>query len=290
MKTTTLIKPIIALVALSLMGAGCSKTNSQSGTPVQVGPQAIVNPVVIDPPAPGSNVGSGGLVGNAGAGNFNTGGATVAFAPTSLQTLTDYVATHPLNNPTNLQLNVNLAQSDPGRYGGSISISYVDNGIPYSGIFKAGMGHNQSFSGMYDNNTPEANYNYWFHNTTPGGNNELVFTGVFEDEYGAVTITLTPENTDGGGHDGQPLSTTYKGSIYYKNFTVQSNPFVGGNTTDTMAHHSAIRSCWFTHKGPYDCRSNVIQSKCGLNPSVDAGYRLLGSFSGLSTKDAFNIQ
>ncbi len=287
MKTTTLIKPIIALVALSLMGAGCSKTNSQSGNPVSVGPQAIVPPVIVDPSAPGSNGGIGGL---GGPGIFNTGGATVAFAPTSLQIFTDYVATHPLNNPTNLQLNVNLAQSDAGRYGGSVSISYVDNGMTYNGVFKAGMGHNQSFSGMYDNNVSEANYNYWFHNTTPGGNNELVFTGIFEDEYGAVTITLTPENTDGGGHDGQPLSTTYKGSVYYKNFTVENNPYVGGNMTNTMAHHSAYRSCWFTYKGPYDCRSNVIQSKCGLNPSVDAGYKLLGNFSGLSTKDAFNIK
>ena len=287
MKTTTLIKPIIALVALSLMGAGCSKTNSQSGSPVSVGPQGIVNPVIIDPTAPGAN---GGFGGNAGSGIFNAGGATVAFSPTSLQTLTDYVATHPLNNPTNLQLNVNLAQSDAGHYGGSVSISYVDNGITQNGVFSAGMGHNQSYSHAYDNNVSEANYNYWFHNTTPGGNNELVFTGFFEDSYGAITITLVPENTDGGGHDGQPLSTTYKGSIYYKNFTVQSNPYVGGNGTYTMAPHGPARACWFIDKGPYDCRSNVIQTKCGLYPGAEAGYKLLGNFSGLSTKAAFNIQ
>ena len=279
MRTT---KIIIAVLALALMGAGCSKTNSQAASPIATTPTGIVAPVIVDPNAPlGSGSGS--------TASFSTGGSTATFAPLSLQTMTDYVATHPLNNPTNYKINVNLAQADAGRYGGTVSISYTDNGMEYNGVFKAGMGRNQSIKGMYDNNTLEANYNYWFHNTTAGGNNELVFTGFFEDEYGAVTITLTPEST-GGGNDAEPLSATYKGSIYYKNFLVQSNPYVGGNTTATMAPHTPYRACWFTYLGPYDCRSNVVQTKCGLNPTVDAGYKLLGTFTGLNTKAAFNIQ
>ena len=277
MKTTKLIIPIIAL---AMIAAGCSKTNSQVANPVTTTP-VVPGPVIVDPRPPIVPGAIGGSVVPA----FSAG-ATTVFSPLSLQTMTDYVASHPLNNPTNISINVNLAQAEAGRYGGTVSISYIDNGITYNGQFKAGMGHNQSFSGAYDNGSLEANFNYWFKNA---GTNELVFTGFFEDEFGAITISLTPEATTGGA-DGEPLSPTYRGSIYYKNFTVQSNPYVGGNPTNTMAPHSPYRSCWFTYRGPYDCRSNVIQTKCGLNPGADAGYKLLGTFSGLNTKAAFNIQ
>jgi hypothetical protein len=192
-----------------------------------------------------------------------------------MQTMNDYVATHPLNNPTNFKVNVNLAQSSTGRYGGTVTISYIDNGIPFDGIFKAGMGVNQSMSNLYDNGRAEADYNYWFKL-----NNELVFTGFFEDQYGSVTLTLTPESTTStGGNDAEPIATAkYKGQIYFKNFTT------------TFAQHSSYRSCWYTYKGPYDCRSNVIQTKCGLTPGAETGYKLLGSFSGVDIKTGFNIQ
>lgn len=273
MKTTKLIT-LVLVTGLALISAGCGKTNSQATNPNAT---AVVPPVVIDPVVPGSNTGGGGI-------SYTTG-STVALNPTSIQTMTDYVATHPLNNPTNIKLNVNLTQVEAGRYGGDVTISYTDNGIQYAGVFKAGLGKNQSFKGMYDNGTLESAYNYWFN-----FEGKLVFTGVFEDQYGAVTVTLIPETTSTGGNDGEPLSTTYKGSIYYKNFVVQSNPYVGGATTNTGAQHSTYRACWFTYMGPYDCRSNVIQTKCGLTPGVDAGYKLLGTFTGLNTKAAFNIQ
>lgn len=271
MKTSKLIA-VSALAVLTMMGFGCSKTNSQADAVATT--TTVPGPVVIDPVVPG--VGSGSVV---------SGGSTVTFTPLSTQVLTDYVATHPLNAPSNIKLTVNLSQVEAGRYGGSVTISYTDNGITYAGEFKSGMGRNQSFKGMYDNNTLESNYNYWFN-----FEKQLVFTGVFEDQYGAITLTLIPETTSTGtGSDAEPTSTTYKGSIYYKNFVVQSNPYVGGATTGTMATHSPYRACWFTYMGPYDCRSNVIQTKCGLNPGTDAGYKLLGTFTGLNTKAAFNI-
>lgn len=283
MKTTSWI---LKMFAIALLGTACSKTQTQSAAPIATTPQNIVPVVIVDPNAP---VGTGQPGAGAGFTTPFQGGSTVSFSAASLQTMTDYVPTHPLNNPTNFSINVNLAQAEAGRYGGNIAISYVDNGISYVGNFKAGMGRNQSIKGKYDNGILEANYNYWFKNTNAGGNNELVFSGFFEDEYGAITISLTPESTT-AGNDGEPLSTTYRGSIYYKNFLVQSNPYVGGNTTATMAQHSPYRSCWFTYMGPYDCRSNIVQSKCGLNPTGDAGYKLLGTFTGLNTKAAFNIQ
>ncbi|MFZ3231674.1 MAG: hypothetical protein WA160_15805 [Pseudobdellovibrio sp.] len=274
MKTTKLI---ILLALIGLMGAGCSKSNSQAAAPAAT----VVSAVIIDPAAPAFNNNGGSI-------SSTSGGASASFTPSSLQVMTDYVATHPLNNPTNIKVNVNLSQVESGRYGGAITISYMDNGIQYNGVFNSGMGKNQSFKGMYDNNSLESAYNYWFKYEK-----QLVFTGVFQDSFGAVTITLIPETTttSSTGNDGEPISTstTYKGSIYYKNFLVQSNPYVGGNTTGTMAQQSSYRSCWFTYKGPYDCRSNVIQTKCGLTPGVEAGFKMLGTFTGLNIKTAFNV-
>ncbi len=274
MKTTKLI---MLTMALSLMGAGCAKTSSQAN-PTAVTPATIPGPVIIDPLAPGSTGGNISLF---------SAGSTANFVPVDLQTMTDYVATHPLNAPTQFKINMNLAQAETGRYGGAVTLSYMDNGIQYEGIFKSGMGRNQSFKGMMDNGVLESNFNYWFN-----FENKLVFSGFFEDSYGAVAIVLEPETISSptGGSDAEPLSTTYRGAVYFKNFMVQSNPYVGGNTTATMAQHSPYRACWFTTIGPYDCRSNVVQTKCGLNPGVDAGYRKLGTFTGLNTKAAFNIQ
>ena len=134
---------------------------------------------------------------------------------------------------------------------------------------------NQSFKGMYDNDRLESDYNYWFNFQS-----QLVFTGFFEDQYGAITITLVPDTTTvtPPNNDAAPvLANTYKGYIYFKNFVT------------TFAPHSPYRSCWFTYLGPYDCRSNVIQTKCGLTPGAEAGYQLLGTFSGIDIKKAFSI-
>ncbi|MBC7754436.1 MAG: hypothetical protein H7Z71_09380 [Moraxellaceae bacterium] len=258
-------KQVVIILASVLMAFGCAKSTSQSAGPNVVangGP--VVPAVIIDPP---NGSGSGGTT------PVYSTGSTVAFTPVSMAVMNEYVATHPLNNPSNFKINVNLAQVQGGRYGGAVSIGYSDNGQQYNGEFKAGVGSNQSFKGMYDNGTLESEYNYWFKK-----NNSLNFSGFFEDQYGAITITLVPTGSSGGGNDGEPiLAQSYKGYIYYKNFTVTSAP------------HSPYRSCWFTHMGPYDCRSNVIQTKCDLFPGAEAGYKLLGTFEGLSVKSAFNI-
>jgi len=250
-----------ALLALSLVTA-CSNSqqNTTSNLPVVNG--SVPSAVIID-----TTTGTG-------TGTTYSGGSTVTFKPVSLSVMNEYVATHPLNNPSNFKINVNLTQVGTGRYGGSVSISYIDNGIQYNGVFKAGTGKNQSFKGMYDNDRLEADYNYWF-----TYENQLVFTGFFEDQYGAITITLVPQNaTTTSGNDAEPvLAGPYKGYVYFKNFGV------------TTAQHSPYRSCWYTYTGPYDCRSNVIQTKCGLYPGAEAGYKLLGTFTSIDTTAAFNV-
>lgn len=272
MKTTKLI---ILTMALGLMGVGCAKSNSQGNGGNNNTTTTYVPPVIIDPNAPTTPVTPGSTV-----------GANATFTPVNLQTMNEYVATHPLNNPTNYKVNVNLSQASAGRYGGDITISYYDNGIQYDGVFKSGLGTNQSFNGMYDNGKLQSEYNYWFNLGT-----ELVFTGFFEDQYGSITISLQPEATT-AGHDAEPLSGTYRGSIYFKNFTVARYETYwfqtyGGSPTSSQ---SPYRSCWFIYTGPYDCRSNQIQSKGSLAPGPETTYKLLGTFTGLDIKKGFNIQ
>lgn len=266
MKTSKLVT---VLTLASLLGVGCSKSSSSNSA----GTLPVINGVI-----PGAVIIDQNTPTNTGGGTTSTTtsyGSTVAFQPVSMQTMNEYVATHPLNAPTNFKINLNLVQSGSGRYGGTVSIGYTDNGIQYNGEFKAGLGSNQSFKGMYDNGELEAKYNYWFKL-----DNKLVFTAFFEDQYGAVTITLVPQTTTTtGGNDAEPnLSGPYKGYVYFKNFTT------------TFAQHSPYRSCWFVYDGPYDCRSNVIQTKCGLYPGAEAGYKLLGTFNNININQAFNIQ
>jgi len=271
MKTMKQISTVLAALALV---AGCAKSNSQNQANANIANNAnngaTVPAVIIDPNAPTLT----------GATSVFSSGSVSAFSPVSLAVMNTYVATHPLNNPSNFKININLATSGNSRYGGNITISYMDNGIQYNGVFKAGMGKNQSFPGMYDNGRLEADYNYWFQ-----FQNQLVFSGVFEDQYGSITVSLVPENPAPAANlDAQPITTgPYKGYIYFKNFlTADGRP--------TFAPHSPNRSCWFTYMGPYDCRSNVIQSKCGVTPGAEAGYQLLGTFSGVNIKTAFSIQ
>ena len=267
MNTTKLIIPI---VLASLMGFGCSKLSSQGKG---AGNTTVQPPIPVDPNPPvgtGSGTGSGSPYSP-----FYSGGATVQFTPVSLEVMNEYVATHPLNNPSNFQININVAQSEAARYGGTVRIGYTDSGMTYSGDFKAGMGRNQSNKGMYDNNTLQAQYNYWFKYQ-----GKTVFSGFFEDNYGAVVLVLEPETATNPGNDAEPFSVTYKGSIYFKNFGVTTSPYINDTT----------RSCWFTYKGPADCRSNIVMTKCALQPGTEAGYKLLGTFTGVDVKKAFNIK
>ncbi len=278
MKTTKLIILTMALGLMGLMSVGCSKSNSQSNNNNQAVVPAGASPILIDPAAPNSF--NGALT-------TNQGGASVAFKPIA-QAFTNFVSpSHPLNAPTNIQVNVNLSQVEAGRYSGKVTISYVDNGNTFTSELVAGSGRNTSFPNWYDNDRLESEYNYWFN-----FNNRLVFTAQFEDPYGAIVLSLEPEAAATTGHDAEPIAnSTYKGTIYFKNFTAPRNtdgPWIQnyGGAPNT---YERIRQCWFTYYGPYDCRSGEIQQKTSIVPGSGAGYQALGTFTGLTIKTAFNI-
>jgi hypothetical protein len=264
---------LISAMALGLMGVGCSKsntaanpnaTNNTTGT--------VVGPILVDPNPPGG--GGGGVSGT------TTTGSTVTLVPANIQAMRDYVLPGSpyvaLNNPTNIKISFSLQQSSAGRYGGDVTISYTDNGVNHSGTQRAGLGRNPTISGGYDNDRIQSDFNYWFN-----FENKLVFTGYFEDQYGVIAVAFTPGEPVGGGNDGEPLSVPYNGSVYFKNFRNTSGSFVLKN--------QPYRPCWFIYTGVFDCRSNVINTKCGLEPGVDAGYTLLGTFTNVDIKKAFNI-
>jgi hypothetical protein len=271
---------LISAMALGLMGVGCSKSNSGAASANENNNTTNVpGPVLVDPNPPS---GTGGGTGNGTvSGTTSTGGSTVDFAPISLQAMRDYVLPASpyttLNNPTNVKIKLNLVQAAGGRYGGEVTISYVDNGQTYSGTLRAGTGTNYYLKGGYDNDKLQAEYNYFF-----TFENELVFTGFFEDNYGAIVLSLQPDEPVGGGNDAEPLSVPYKGKIYFKNFKNDYGAFISKAS-------NPYRSCWFIYTGVFDCRSNVIMQKCGLEPGVETGYTLLGSFTNVDIKKAFNI-
>lgn len=251
---------IISMMALGLMSVGCSKSRSNSTGNVNTSAIGGENPVIIDPNA--SN----------GVPTFSSG--FTADLVTTYQAMSQYTSIPGnfvgLNNPQNIKINLNFAHVADGRYGGTVTISYYDNGILRTGSFDAGTGRNPTYKGMHDNNSLQSEYNFWFN-----FENKTVFTGFFEDSFGALVVSLEPQVVSGGGNDAEPLEVTYKGSVYFKNFAkVKNNPY---------------RSCWHIYAGDNDCRSNVIQTKCGLAPGVEAGYTLLGTFTNVNVKQAFNI-
>ena len=126
-------KQVVIILASVMMAFGCAKSTSESTQPnVNGNGTTVVPPVIVEPP-------------NGGTDPVFSSGSTAVFKPVSTAVMNEYVATHPLNNPSNFKINVNLAQVESGKYGGSVSIAYTDNGQQYNGEFKAGLGKNQSF-------------------------------------------------------------------------------------------------------------------------------------------------
>jgi hypothetical protein len=266
---------LISTIALGLMGVGCSKSNTgASENNTNNNGQQVPGPVLVEP-----NLPIGGDPSNPPS-TTTTAGTTVSLTLSSVQALRDYVLPgNPygtLNNPSNVKIGLNLKQSSGGRYGGDVTISYNDNGQFYPGTQTAGLGTNPYLKGGYDNDKLQAEFNYFFE-----FENQLVFTGFFEDQYGAIVVALVPAEPVGGGNDAEPLSVPYKGYVYFKNFRNTYGAFISKS--------NPYRGCWHIYKGVHDCRSNIIQTKCGLEPGVEAGYTLLGTFTNVDIKKAFNI-
>jgi len=205
-------------------------------------------------------------------------GNSLTFTPDSLTVFNEYVATHPLNNPTDFRVSFEFTDSGNGRWGGNVALTYRDNGQVFKGSFTTsnpnGNTHNRvSFRNWYTG-LPNAEFNQWFN-----FNGKRVFHGFFQDAYGAIVVVI-----DGGIDlgDAQGL-TNLSGSIWFKNFRLAPAPqYLGGNG----------EKCWFLlPPSPYECGtfrdgSGRVNTTSALYPGD--GYKRLGTFSGLQFERAFN--
>lgn len=267
-------KYLRALLLCSLVLAGCAKeSDSGSSAPAAAVPGTPVDPVVI----PGS-LDQHPL-------SALTTGHTVDFQFDSIATLNTYVQMHPVNDPKNMKMNIQLTQLTNtngvpnGRYAGRVMLGYYDTGNYYIATFDSGYGYNQV---SYKNQTtgkPEAEFNQWFQKVL-NSTNTLVFHGFFQDRYGAIVLVI-----DGGVDQGDGSGyTTVNGSVYFKNFGV-------GYATQSP------EKCWFIVTGPYDCRSFLtgsgardekrVSTTSAIYPSTSDGYQRLGTFQALDKIRAF---
>jgi hypothetical protein len=250
---------VITLIA-SLFGVGCSSKKNEAAPPPTDSTPVPVNPV--DDTGTPTGGGTGG-------GITNPEGDAVTFVPVDFATFNTYVGTHPINSPKDIKISVNLKNNGSLRYYGAIRISYQDNGQTFTGTFESGEGKNIDLKGLRDNNEMESKYNYWF-----AKDGKTVFSGYYQDQYGAIVLVIDKSINQGDGQGSGYVS----GSVYFKNFA------------QSMAYQSPNRKCWWIYDGPYDCRSTTVSTKSGLYPTTNEGYRKLGTFSGLSRVNAFNIK
>lgn len=247
-------KALILLLALSLFGVGCSKPSDDTATtPVTDTPLAV-------PDAPTTGTPSSGTVSNSN---------TVTFYPVSLAEMNTYVATHPLNAPSNFQLTVDMTNDGQNRFYGRVEIAYTDNGTNYRGVFQSGSGTNSYLYQSNSNGMLEYYYNYWFNVA-----GKVLFNGFFQDAYGAVVLVIDSLGLNYNQGDGQGGTQVLSGSVWYRNFSYSQEV------------QGAYRKCWYITLGPYQCGSGIVQNKSGLEPTDT--YRKLGTFSGLPKNKAFH--
>ena len=249
MKTSNLL----LLVLLMGIAQGCSKKEDKAEDAAAAATPAIGSPLLPNVP-------------NGGVSSDSTTG-TVAFTPVSRAMMENYIASHPLNNPTGFRISMAMKNAGENHYAGEIRLSYEDNGTTHTGIFTAPEGRNESYPSLGQNldvGKYKAQYNYWFR---MGG--RTVFQGQFQDSYGAVVLII--DNAINLG-DAQGMGKI-SGSLWFKNFAY------------SFAPQSTVRNCWFIYDGPYDCKSTTVITKSQLEPSD--GYRMLGTFSGVVASQAF---
>jgi hypothetical protein len=250
----------VLLIGIALFGVGCSNSSTSS------------NNSPLDPINGLSGIQSNGSSSTTTPTTTPNGSVVVTnsatFVPVSLTEFNSYVATHPLNNPTDFKITMDLVNvASTGLYSGTVQLSYNDTGYKHAGVFVSGAGLNASISGLKDNSVYEAIYNRWY---TVGS--QTIFSGVFQDAYGAIVVVIDSPVSQGDAQGGASAALT--GTVYYKNFA------------QSYAQQSPYRKCWFIYSGPFSCRTTAMTNSAYV-ASVDGGFRKLGTFSGLSKAQSF---
>lgn len=239
---------ILMVVSLALT-VSCAEENKKSSSVPTVTIPAAGTPYI--PPSFGPGLNAGTLY-----------GGNAAITISSLSRMSEYTG-RAMNAPQDIKLNLNMVKSSGGTFGGTARITYTDihpyTGVrtPFEGYFTAGSSADAtSFNRLFSIN------------------GKTVWHGNFEDFLGGLVIVID-EIVDLG--DGQGPQDTVNGSIWFKNFGL------------TYAPHSPTY-CWFISLGPYDCRGFPSGDSMNTYQSIEPtnGYVLLGRFTGMSLKAAFN--
>jgi hypothetical protein len=241
---------LMLTVAVAFVGCGSGKGKLKSSP-------AVPTPVL--PVAPPTDTGATKTW------PFSVTGDTVALVPSSWEELNSYVGIRPLNNPSNVMINMTLKPvAGYNIHSGTVRIGYTDNAQFYYGEFTVGDGKNEDCDHCQNNGDYEAAYNYW---TTINGKN--TFMAYFQDQYGSLILVLE----DALGTGDASGSSLLNGRVFYRNFAQSIYP------------QSPYRKCWYIYSGPYACYSSVMAAKSS-STEID-GYKLLGSFSGVQRNKAF---
>lgn len=237
---------LVLILAMTVMfSIGCSEEN----LPAAQDPTTTDDPY--NPEEPYVPTGSGP---GEGPGSGWEWGAAADLNIVSLNRMSEYTG-RPMNNPTDIKVNVNLEKRGNG-FGGTVTITYTDNGTRYEGYFTSGSSNDDN------------KYNIFF---TKGG--KTVWHGFFEDYFGGMIVVMDDVVDLGDGDETIKAS----GSVWFKNFGL------------TYAPHPPTH-CWKVSLGPYDCRSwksgHGVNTTAAVEPTD--GYIKLGTFDNLNIKEAFN--
>ncbi len=302
------------LVLMSILGLGCAKKSEGDQA-------AVIPPVSGGALTPGTPSGTGSDRGA----DWNSGATAVLNVDAPIATtLNNYAATHPVNDPTDIRISVNLKNVGSSVDGenktiGKVFISYLDNNLYYNGRFYTqdltNPTGNLATSGTYYPGWHHAAYNTWF---VDPRTQKRSFHGFYQDQYGAVMIIIDNVSDQGDGAG----ATSGSGSIWFKNFA-QSQYTDCGTKSGSFSWPASSNSCqgiwvvpsWFRINGPYDTRTFLEDANNGLgdikttsvlypseshfytkdtvgSPYMEQaparGWRRLGTFSSLNIAKAFN--
>jgi hypothetical protein len=270
MKHNSLLIQTALALSVALLGTACASKN-EGGFATTSNPVTVPTGGTGTIPDTNTNTGT-----NSGSDYWaNDPGASATLTVDSLAVLNSYVASHPINSPSNIRVYLNLSDVGGGRYGGTVKIGYYDNNQLYTGVFSTdnptGYNYNRvSYKNWYVGK-PNAEFNQWFN-----WNGKQVFHGFFQDKYGAIVVVIDGglDLGDGGG------MTEVSGSIWFKNFQMaRADQYMGGYG----------EMCWFLlPPSPYECGTfksgEQVVTTSALYP---AGYTRLGTFSGVNKSRAF---
>lgn len=255
---------ILLIIGVAALSWGCAKHKAPAVNAASDSGMTDDAPIVDIPSEPFVPEGSG--PGEGPGSNWEYGG-TAPLVVQSLGRMGDYTG-RPMNNPQDIKVNLNLRKYGSNSYGGTVTVSYKEDGNRYEGSFTSGSSSDSN------------KYNIWF---TKGG--QKVYHGFFEDYMGGLVVVIdrTIDLGDGGSTDDRA-----GGSIWFKNFklTYAPNPLYGY----LPGFGRPQTYCWFISLGPYDCRAwktdRGVETTRAVEP--DNGYLKLGEFDGMSLKEAFN--